>query len=127
MRSSESERHHRITGKPSEVFLLSLQQNHLWSLEQLDRNSPYRVQCSVLIEGNLDIGALNAVLRKIWSRHEILRTSFHSGASIGSPFQVIIDDVELSIDSYDVTGWDSMRQEARIGTLCEEANRASFD
>ena len=127
MRSSESERQHRITGKASEGFRLSPQQNHLWSLEQLDRNSPYRVQCSVLIEGNVDIGALNAVLRKIWSRHEILRTSFHSGGSIGSPIQVIIDAAVLSIDSYNLAGWDSVRQEARIETLCQEANRASFD
>jgi hypothetical protein len=37
-----------------EGFRLSPQQKRLWLLQQAGYSQPYRVQCAVLIEGNLN-------------------------------------------------------------------------
>ena len=133
MRNSELERQSAgVARKVIEGFRLSPQQRHLWSLQQVDQSPSYRAQCAVLIEGIADTRILQAALRDVWDRYEILRTAFQCVPGIDTPVQVITDDdVALSgvlaVDSYNLIGLDYPQQEARIEALRQEANQAPFD
>ncbi len=123
-------------------FPLSPQQRRIWSLQQNDRSSPYRVQAVVLIEGDLDLGVLRNSLLEVTGRHDIYRTAFRSVAGGNGPVQVSLDDASLrsgreqshadeiaeaSIITYDLSGWACREQEARIEALCREDRTLAFD
>jgi amino acid adenylation domain-containing protein len=110
-----------------EGFRLSPQQRHLWSLQQADRSLPYHAQCAILIEGNLDTRILKDALQKIFDRHEILRTSFHCGPGMTEPLQTVGARAALSIDDYDLSSRDIIRQEAAIDTLYRQAGELAFE
>ena len=110
-----------------EGFQLSPQQKHLWSLQQADGSLPYRAQCSILIEGNLDAQILDAALLRVFERHEILRTSFQSAPCASAPVQVVSADYVLRIDRYDLSDCDPARQEAAIDRLYREMGDLVFD
>ena len=82
-------------------FRLSPQQKHLWQLQETDK-LPYRSQCAVLIEGNLDISSLKLALEKVVNRHEILRTNFHCLPGMSIPFQVIRNNAIAWGESYEL-------------------------
>src|SRR4051812_17933397 len=58
----------------SEGFRLSPQQRLLWRLNGEAR--AFRVECAVRIDGPLDLAALQAAVRAVVARHEILRTVY---------------------------------------------------
>ncbi len=72
-----------------EGFRLSPQQRHVWRLWQ--DNQSYCAQCVILLEGNLDVDALDQAIQKVVARHEILRTNFRRNAGISYPIQLIGD------------------------------------
>jgi amino acid adenylation domain-containing protein len=88
---------------PIEGYPLSPQQKRIWLLQQGDPNSPYRVHCNVLIEGNLDLHILKAALAEVWHRHEILRTAFRCPPGSDTPVQVILDEPPPPLTSLDLT------------------------
>jgi hypothetical protein len=51
-------------------------QKHLWLLQHTDKQTPFRAQVAVLIQGKLDIANLKEILKNIVNKHEILRTRF---------------------------------------------------
>jgi len=110
-----------------EGFRVSPQQHHLWSLQQADQSAVYRSHCAVLIEGKVETSALEAAVRKVWNRHEILHTAFRSLPGIDAPLQVITDDDGLLINSYNLSGCDSLQQEGRLEGLFHESNQLPFD
>lgn len=81
-----------------EGFRLSPQQRHLWLQQKNDID--YVAQAAFLIAGNLNIEVLQAALQEVISRHEILRTSFHSLPGIKIPVQVI--------QSHDFSLWNNL-------------------
>ena len=110
-----------------EGFRLSPQQKHLWLLQQVDHSLPYRAQCAVLIEGNLNTKIFKAALQNVFARHEILRTTFHCLPEMTVPVQVITDGGIPSIHNYNLSGWDLPEQEAGIEALFQEARQLPFD
>jgi len=110
-----------------EGFQLSPQQKHLWSLQQADGSLPYRVQCSILIEGNLDVQILEAALQRLFERHEILRTSLQSAPCANAPVQVVRAECIARIDKYDLSACDPSRQDAAIDRLYGEMGDSLFD
>src|ERR1700733_2412513 len=119
----------RSTRMPPEViegFQLSPQQKHLWSLQQADGSLPYRAQCSILIEGSLDLQILDAALQRVFERHEILRTSFQSAPCANAPIQVVSAESMTRIDKYDLSDCDRARQEESIDRLYREMGDLAF-
>jgi amino acid adenylation domain-containing protein len=76
-----------------EGYRLSPQQKQLWRL--LRDNQPYNAGCAILIEGNLRTDLLETVLKKIFQRHEILRTTLDWFPGLETPIQVILDNPPL--------------------------------
>ena len=103
-----------------EGYRLSPQQKHLWSLHQFDSTLPYRVQCAILIEGNLDPKGLELALENVVNRHEILRTTFRCLPGMTLPLQVITDSSTLSIHYHDLRSLDTQEQEVKCDTLFDE-------
>ncbi|MEH2238954.1 amino acid adenylation domain-containing protein [Nostoc sp.] len=107
-------------------FRLSPQQKHLWQLQEID-NLPYRSQCAVLIEGNLDVNILKLVLEKVVNRYEILRTNFHSLPGMTIPLQVI-GKQEISLDrTYDLSSLTDQDQEDSLTALFNQVRQQPFD
>lgn len=94
---------------------LSPQQKHLWRLQQENNNKqPYRSQCAVLIEGNLNLTILKQVLQDIVNRQEILRTNFKCLSGMDIPVQVITDSSILWQDECNLSNYTSSEQEIEI-------------
>ncbi|MES2940630.1 MAG: non-ribosomal peptide synthase/polyketide synthase, partial [Pseudomonadota bacterium] len=83
---------------------LSLAQQRLWFLAQLDASSPvYHIPLGLRLQGALDRRALRASLDRLLARHEALRSSFDShdgqpGARLAPP------DVGFALTETDLRG-----------------------
>ncbi|HET8775595.1 MAG TPA: condensation domain-containing protein, partial [Thermoanaerobaculia bacterium] len=71
----------------SQPLPLSLAQQRLWFLDQLDHaaGASYQLSAALRLTGRLDVAALQATLDRLVARHEILRTRFI--AVDGLPYQ----------------------------------------
>ena len=85
-------------------FRLSLQQMHLWSLQQAAAEDLFRAVCAVEIRGSLRPDLLKQSLRQIVERHEILRTTFRRPSGIKTPFQVVSPLPDYSWEPADLSG-----------------------
>lgn len=74
---------------PVEGYRISPLQRRLWSLLSADVDSNYRAHVVVRLEGPLDTNRLKNAIGAVVSRHEALRTSFHSLPGISMPVQVV--------------------------------------
>jgi amino acid adenylation domain-containing protein len=119
--SSRIPRRARGTASP-----LSLAQQRLWFLDQLNPGRPdYNEPTALRLEGALDTAALRRALDEIVARHEVLRTVFVStdgqpGLELRPPRPVDLDLVEL----------DHLDPDARTAALeavLVEAARRPFD
>lgn len=89
---------------PNEIkegFRLSPSQERLWSLQLAESETPYCAQCSILLDGPLDVPALRSSIASVIDRHEILRTSFQTLEGMNLPVQVISDKYSFSVDEHD--------------------------
>jgi amino acid adenylation domain-containing protein len=108
-------------------FRVSPQQRRLWSLQREDQNLPYRTQGAVMIEGELDHDILFTALKRIVSRHEIFRTTFPCDQGTDTPVQLINQHNELFVNEYDLRGYSTEAQTARIESLLDETLREPPD
>jgi natural product biosynthesis luciferase-like monooxygenase protein/amino acid adenylation domain-containing protein/non-ribosomal peptide synthase protein (TIGR01720 family) len=105
---------------------LSFAQQRLWFLDQLQPASPfYNIPVAVRLKGQLDAGALEQTLNEIISRHEVLRTVF--AAEGGTPVQVIMPSMKLTIPHIDLAGMPVSRREAEARELITKEARRPFD
>ncbi|MFC3648679.1 condensation domain-containing protein, partial [Planctobacterium marinum] len=76
---------------------LSYAQKRLWVLDQIEPGqSQYNIPASLVLEGKLDVDALEGALNDVVDRHESLRTTFMSDDG-GEPYQVIHEAKTLQV------------------------------
>src|SRR5215212_9882798 len=97
-----------------EGFRLSLQQQRVWLLQQMDQSEAYRAQCTLLVEGKLERQRLESALHDVVQRHEILRTSFRSLPSMVLPLQVVEPENVPMIAWHDLSTLDAAVRETEI-------------
>ena len=103
-----------------EGFKLSLQQEHLWSLQQDSAVQNYRAQAAILIEGNLKLDLLETALENIVARHEILRTNFQFIPEIIFPVQTITEEIKVIEKFYDLSDRTPQEQAIEIENIFEK-------
>ncbi len=74
-----------------EGYRVSPLQRRLWLLQNAGDSASYRARAVVRVEGNLDSNRLQQAIGSVVSRHEALRTTFHTLPGISIPVQVVGD------------------------------------
>src|SRR5215216_4047849 len=87
-----------MENKVIEGFRLSSQQQRLWQLSKQDGAARYCARCAIMLEGELDLQNLQAAVRDVVARHEILRTRLEVFPGMKLPLQVIDEDVNVAIE-----------------------------
>ncbi|MEO8382951.1 MAG: amino acid adenylation domain-containing protein, partial [Acidobacteriota bacterium] len=107
---------------------LSLAQQRLWFLDQLDpaASAAYHMPAALRLLGQLDVAALQATLDRLVARHEGLRTSFV--AKGGVPYQQIApEDRGFALSHEDLSSLSAEEREALVARLTVDEARAPFD
>jgi amino acid adenylation domain-containing protein/non-ribosomal peptide synthase protein (TIGR01720 family) len=110
-----------------EGFQISPQQKRLWLLSEQGKSQSYRVQCEILIEGNISYSSLEEALREVINRIEIFRTSFQTLQGMTIPLQVIKESGDLEIQYNDLTDLDSKKQKITIEELFARQKQIQFN
>ncbi|QIR40544.1 amino acid adenylation domain-containing protein [Tolypothrix sp. PCC 7910] len=110
-----------------EGFPLSPQQEHLWSLQQVDNKSIYRSDCIISITGNLDIKCLELALQVVVNRHEILRTCFRCLPGMTIPVQEITNSKVNLSQIYNLIDFTAEEQEIQIKAIIQDLRCLPFD
>jgi amino acid adenylation domain-containing protein len=105
---------------------LSLAQQRLWFLSQLDPENPaYNVSSAMRLKGRLRADAIEKALSSILERHEALRTSFTQ--KDGTPQLVIQDRPDWKLLSVDFTYLQGEAQERELRAFFARGSRQPFD
>ncbi len=115
------------TGSTVEGFRLSPQQRNLWSLQQTAGAQTFRASCVILIEGALQSDVLQAAVRDVVDRHEILRTTFTRPPGIKTPFQVVAEAPQFSWQTFDLSGVGANQQNAQVEECFANERERPFD
>ncbi|MCI0656561.1 MAG: amino acid adenylation domain-containing protein [Acidobacteria bacterium] len=105
---------------------LSFAQQRLWFLDQLEPGiCVYNCPAAVRLKGRLGVETLEATLREVVRRHEVLRTSFP--ATEGRPRQHVEEAVEIRLPLVDFGGLPEGRGEEMARELVREEAERPFD
>jgi amino acid adenylation domain-containing protein len=115
-----------VRQKRPERVLLSLAQQRLWFLCQLDPENPfYNIALALRLRGPLAKSALEAALGEIVRRHEVLRTRIVQGE--GEPLQVIEPPSAFSLPLAQLEGLPTSAREHEIVKRARAERSLSFD
>jgi amino acid adenylation domain-containing protein len=105
---------------------LSYGQQQLMLVDRLGGGSrQFNIQGVFRADGALDIGALQAAIRRIVERHEVLRT--HLIERDGDFVQVVADACEVPFVVVDISGQPAGERERRLAELIRTDAEAPFD
>jgi amino acid adenylation domain-containing protein len=116
-----------IEPRPREEHIpLSYAQQRLWFLNQLMPGSnAYNLPAEMLIDSELNVGALEQSLNEVLRRHESLRTTF--ALVSGQPEQRIHKPISLKLPVVDLRGLDAEERATFAERLRQEAALKPFD
>jgi len=105
---------------------LSFAQQRLWFLDELEPGSAfYNMTFAASLSGSLHVEVLEAALREVVARHEILRTSFQTVA--GTPQQIIASDLMVALTIEDLSALPESERESAANRLASEEAQRPFD
>lgn len=106
---------------------LSLMQQRLWFLEQLDPGlAVQNLPSAFRIRGALQVEAFERAVQEVIRRQEAVRTVF--GAQDGEPVQIVRADLSIALlPAIDLTEVPAARREAQLIELLEERAARPFD
>ncbi|QQZ16711.1 amino acid adenylation domain-containing protein [Rhodococcus sp. 21391] len=105
---------------------LSLAQQRMWIVNQVDTTSPaYNVPIALRLTGELDIDALRAAFGDVVERHEPLRTVYPGSAD--GPHQVVLPADRVTVDLTPVTVSDEAAMRTELVTLASAEFNVSRD
>jgi NRPS condensation-like uncharacterized protein len=110
----------------SQLLPLSLGQERLWQLEQLQvHNTVHNLRAAFHLQGSLDIAALEKSLRTVVQRHEVLRTEFPARGQKASQF--ILPELFVELPVIDLERLSSADQQRAILTYAQQEIQTRFD
>nr|WP_229675792.1 non-ribosomal peptide synthase/polyketide synthase [Hoyosella rhizosphaerae] len=117
----------RITSiERPEVVPVSLAQQRMWFINQLDKHSAaYNSPLPVRLTGKVDDRALELALRDVVERHETLRTVYPESAD--GPIQVVMSADDVKIDLTPVQVDDESDMQARAAAFAFEGFDVAAD
>jgi len=111
---------------PGDGWPLSIDQERLWFLHQLDPTDiSYNLGMVTRLEGPLDARVLAACLTEVVRRHEAWRTTFP--ARYGQPLQVVAPPAPVPLPLVDLSGLPEERREAEARRVSLQTERLPFD
>jgi len=112
--------------RATKQFPLSFAQQRLWFLDQFEPNTAlYTIPEALIIDGPLDVAALQHALDALVVRHETLRTTFV--AVDGVPMQVIADPAPVPLPLHDLTAMPEVAGKDEAMRLVREEAERPFD
>jgi thioesterase domain-containing protein len=115
-----------LSRKSSQPFPLSLAQQRLWFLDQLEPGNPaYNVPFGLRLRGKLNLDALRLSVQEIVRRHEILRTTFRLESA--NPVQVVAANSVIEIPVVDLTAMPGGDRESGAHQIATAEARIPFD
>lgn len=110
----------------SQVLPLSLGQQRLWQLEQLQiHNTVHNLRAAFRLQGALEVAVLNQCLQAIVQRHEVLRTEFPARGTKASQF--ILPELTIDLPLVSLENRSRADQELAIVTYAGEETQLPFD
>jgi amino acid adenylation domain-containing protein len=105
---------------------LSRGQQRLWFLDQLEGNGgAYNITFALELTGSLDVPALEASLREIYRRHEVLRTRLVNAD--GQPKAIIVQGGDWHLRILNARDVQESHRGHLIDQLAKEEGRRKFD
>ena len=107
---------------------LSLAQQRLWFLDQLDKNASvaYHMPFALKFQGQLSVEALQAAFDRLLMRHESLRTYFK--ATNGTPYQQFSPtDTSFALWLENLSLLTNKEQNVKIALIMKQEVASSFD
>jgi amino acid adenylation domain-containing protein len=105
---------------------MSFSQQQLWFMAQLEgASAKYNMPCAYRLAGRMDVPAMQAALKAIVRRHEVLRSAFREIG--GEPVQVVDHGYELDVPFIDLSAEPEALREEKINALIQENIDWHFD
>jgi amino acid adenylation domain-containing protein len=115
-----------VAGSCGEDAPLSLHQQRLWFLDQLEPGSAaYNIPTALRLSGDLDVAALQRALTEVVRRHQVLRTTFV--VRDGEPWQRVGDAAIVPLPVEDLRGLSAIERDNAAASITAEETARPFD
>ena len=105
---------------------LSLDQERIWFIQQLDPDSPaYNIYSANRFSGDLNVALLKRSLNEVVRRHEIMRTAFE--VVDGKPVQVIAPELHVDLPLIDLRTFPHEQREREAEQITSRLVQSPFD
>ncbi|TBR56964.1 non-ribosomal peptide synthetase [Westiellopsis prolifica IICB1] len=112
--------------RTKEAYSLSLTQQRLWFIDQLDKGNPaYNISFALRCKGALNVAVLEQSLNELVRRHESLRTTFNTVNS--QPIQVITPSLRLPLAVEDYQNLPESECDLKIQQFATQESQQPFD